>query len=438
MNLPILNAMEKYYSDEVGAYHTPGHKQGLGAHKFLKELITDKGLKCEVSLNEVDDSVYDSEKLAAKLFKADDVIYFVNGTTSAIQTMIFSQIKPNEKILVGRNMHKSVMAGIILSGAIPIYLPTEFNKIPLNVSFETVKLAIKKFPDAKAVLLTSPSYYGICADLEKISEIVHKAGMKLFVDEAHGAHLIFSEKLPKSAIESGADIVAQSTHKLLGSLTQTSMLLLKNKSERVRQVSKMLQTSSPNSLLTASLDIARLQMQEEGFYKVNRAVELAEKLRKELKIIPTDDITKILVNVSELNMTGFEAEKILREELKIQCEMSDYENVLFIISYADNEETILKLKNALEKLPLYKKNSVLQKIKYPAQKISEAEISPREIFYSETEIVELKKAVDKICAEEIITYPPGIPIINLGERITAEKIEYLRLIKNIDKIKILR
>lgn len=434
--LPIIEAMQKYSAEIESVFCTPGHKQGLGAHELLKNLITAEGLREEVSISEIENFIPQAEQSAAKVFGADEIIFSVNGTTAAVQAMILSTLKPNDFVLVARNFHKSVMSGIILAGAIPIYLPVEFSqelKIPLNLSVETVKAAIKKYPQARALILTTPNYYGVAAHTKKISALLHEKNILLLVDEAHGAHLKFDERLPISAIEAGADFVAQSTHKTLGSLTQTSMLAVKKFfADRARQVMRLLQSTSPNNLLLASLDLAKLQVGQ-----VSGAVDLSEKLRADLKIFDSVkdfelDLTKITVNVEELNLTGYEAEKILREKLFVQCELSDAANLLFIISYADTEETISKLLSALKKLSAYRKiSSEKISVKNPVQKISAAEISPREIFFSGNEYIEITKSVGRICAEEVTIYPPGIPIINIGERITAEIIEYIIANKNL-------
>ncbi|MBR4641808.1 MAG: aminotransferase class I/II-fold pyridoxal phosphate-dependent enzyme [Selenomonadaceae bacterium] len=438
--------MKKYSADEVLPFHTPGHKQGRGAHELLRELLTAEGFRQEVSLmEELDDlhephsCIKEAQELAAKLWQADECLFMVNGTTSAVQAMIFGTLKAGDLIMIPRNAHRSVISGLILSGAVPIFLPVEFDaelNLPLNVSLKTIELAIKKFPQAKALLLVSPNYYGVAADLEKISEVVHAAGMILLVDEAHGAHLTFCNELPKSAIESGADLAAQSTHKILGSLTQTSMLLLKKKfSERVKLAASLLQTTSPNQLLLASLDIARLQMEVDGWKKISEAVGLSKKLRAEIKKFHglktfdavknfSLDLTKVTVNVSGLGLSGQEAEEILRGDLKIQCELSDATNLLFLITFADSEETIEKLIAALKLLPRREPKKNLSS--FVSEEISLAELSPRETFYAPVEVVELKKSVGRICAEEITFYPPGIPLLMPGEKISAQVVEAIR------------
>ncbi len=444
---PIVDAMKLYSSDKVLPFHTPGHKHGRGAHEFLRELLTPEGLRVEVSLmDELDDlhaphgCIRDAQKLAAELWHADETIFFVNGTTSAIQAMIFGSVNAGDLIFVPRNAHRSVISGLILSGAIPIFLPVEFDaefNLPLNVTAETVERAIKKFPQAKALLLVSPNYYGVAADVKKISELVHAAGMLLLVDEAHGAHLQFSDELPTSAIDAGADVSAQSTHKILGSLTQTSMLQIKKSVdvERIKRAASLLQTTSPNQILLASLDIARLQMEVDGRKLIQAAVELSKKLRGQLErhglkiFAPKNfsfDPTKVTVNVSALGLTGARAEEILRHEMKIQCELSDAANVLFLLTFADDDETISKLVDALVK-GVRCQVSGIRELPLPTlpREISSATLSPRETFYASTISVEPEKSVGKICAEEVTFYPPGIPLLMPGEKISAQVIELI-------------
>ena len=454
---PIADAMKNYSADGALAFHTPGHKQGLGAHELLKNLITAEGLRQEVSLMEELDDLHSphsciqaAEKLAAELWHAGDALFIVNGTTGAIQAMMLATLKPNDFVFVPRNSHRAVTAGLILSGAIPIFLPIDFSadlKVPLNVTAETVRQAVKKFPQARGLILTSPNYYGVAADVEEIAKILHAAGMILLVDEAHGAHLQFCAELPISAMDAGADLAAQSTHKLLGSMTQSSMLLVgKNFSsgERVRRAASLLQTTSPNYLLLASLDVARLQMFECGQKKISAAVELSKVLRAEVKNIFglatfdavknfSLDLTKVTVNVEGVGLTGIDAEKILRHEFKIQCELSDAFNLLFIISYADNAATVEKLIAQLKKFSAQRSKSHAASFNFNAEssKLQPAEISPREIFFAPTETVLLEQSVGRICAEEVTFYPPGIPILNLGERITVEVVEKICALKKL-------
>ncbi len=445
---PIVAAMRKYSADKVTPFHTPGHKHGRGAHELLRELLTAEGLRQEVSLmEELDDlhephaCIMEAQNLAARLWHADDCLFIVNGTTAAVQAMIFGTVQAGDSIMIPRNAHRSVIAGLILSGATPIFLPVEFDAelcLPLNVTTATIERAIKNFPQAKAVLLVSPNYYGVAADLPKIAELVHAAGMTLLVDEAHGAHLPFSDELPPSAIDSGADLAAQSTHKILGSLTQTSMLMIRRglvDVERVKRAASLLQTTSPNQLLLASLDIARLQMETDGRRLIQAAVDHAKNLRGLIKKIHglrtfdtvkkfALDATKVTVNVTGLGLTGQEAEEILRRDLRIQCELSDAANLLFLITYADDEQTIAALVDALNRLP--QRPQIPCSLSLVPCPLSAATLSPRETFYAPVEVVNLRKAVGRICAEEITFYPPGIPLLMPGEKISAQTIDLIR------------
>ncbi len=452
---PLVEAMKNYSADGALAFHTPGHKQELGAHELLKNLVTAEGLRQEVSLmEELDDlhsphsCIRDAQILAAELWRADETLFIINGTTCAIQAMILGTLQAGDLVFVPRNSHRSIISGLIISGAIPIFLPVEFSaelKIPLNVTTEIIKRAVEKFPQAKALILTSPNYYGVAADLKSIAEIIHAAGMLLLVDEAHGAHLQFSAELPISAMDAGADVAAQSTHKLLGSMTQTSMLMIRAgrvDAKKIRRAASLLQSTSPNYLLLASLDVARLQMFQVGREKISQAVKLSRRLRAEINLIDglktfdavknfSLDLTKVTVNVEGLGLTGMDAEKILRHELKIQCELSDAANLLFLITYADTAAEVSKLVDALKKLAARPKKFSAQKILAVPAEISRAVVSPRETFFSSAETVSLEECVGKICAEEVTFYPPGIPILNPGEIISAQVVEVIRETKKI-------
>lgn len=485
---PISKAMEAYAGDGALAFHTPGHKQGLGAHPLLKELITEAGLRQEVSLmEELDDlhepagCIKEAQALAAELWGARESLFVINGTTGAIQAMLVGTLSPGDRVLVPRNAHRSIMGGIILAGAVPIYIQPEIDTqlgIAMGLSVATVKQAIKEHPEAKALVAVYPTYYGFCCDLQRIGELLHEANMLLMVDEAHGAHLRFGKDLPKQAIELGADVAAQSTHKLLGSMTQTSMLHIGSnrvEAERIRQAASLLQSTSPNQLLLASLDIARLQMAQEGTQRVNRAVELAQWLRKKINEIPglycpgkeiwagqeagrlmagSEDLSdvgvvaldwaKVTVNLAGLDISGQEAELLLRHQWKVQCELSDPENLLFIISMADTQREADRLLQVLQELAVkhlatktankddsdiaeeqgFKKaDNICHMAEMP---VAVQRMNPREAFFAPIRTVALEEAIGCICGETIAFYPPGIPVLCPGEEITEALVEYIR------------
>ena len=451
---PLAAAMKAYAASGALAFHTPGHKQGLGAHPLLRTLVTEEGLRAEVSLaDELDDlhrpegCIKEAQQLAARLWGADEAFFMVNGTTEAIHAMLMSSLSPGDEIIMPRNAHRSAIGGLVLSGARPVYVLPEQDEvlgIAHGVTAEKVRRALAEHPAVKAVFAVYPTYYGVASDLCEIAEAAHEKGVPLLVDEAHGAHLCFSEELPPDALSCGADLVAQSTHKLLGAMTQASMLFRKGArvpAERVRRTMSLLTTTSPNYLLMASLDIARLQMEEEGSALVARAVRLSEELRKVVNTLPglwcfgaermgrpgaaALDVTKLTVNVSGIGMSGEEAMRILREK-NIQAELADARNVLFIISIADTERETARLFEALQSLSSeHEGNSAASVLSVSVPPNLTTALSPRETFYAAREFVPLMQATGRIAAEEITFYPPGIPVIIPGERITKEAVGYL-------------
>ena len=454
---PISKAMEAYAMDGALAFHTPGHKQGLGAHPLLKKLITETGLRQEVSLmEELDDlhepsgCIKEAQELAAELWGAKESLFVINGTTGAIQAMLAGTLTPGDSVLVPRNAHRSIMGGIILAGVVPIYIQPEIDNrlgIAMGLSVEAVRQAVAAHPEAKALIAVYPTYYGFCCDLGQIAKIVHGAGMLLLVDEAHGAHLRFGSELPLQAIDLGADVAAQSTHKLLGSMTQTSMLHIGSDrvdAERIRQAASLLQSTSPNQLLLASLDIARMQMAQEGQRRVSRAVELSKWLRQGINEIsglycPGAEIlgkgavaldwAKITVNLAGLNISGQEAEFLLRHQWKVQCELSDPRNLLFIISMADTKAEADRLLQVLKELAAQYQGDAqnakdmlnMAKMPVPARRMN-----PRQAFFAQVRTVKLEQAMGCVGAETIAFYPPGIPVLCPGEEITAELVSYIR------------
>ena len=457
---PISDAMVEYAGDGAIAFHTPGHKQGLGAHPRLKQLITEAGLRQEVSLMEELDDLHDpfgcikeAESLAASLWGARETLFVINGTTGAIHAMLVGTLRPGEKVIVPRNVHRSVIGGIILAGAVPVYVQPEIiGRLGIAgcLTLAEVKEAVEAHPDAKALVAVYPTYYGMAGDLQAMAEYLHQHDMLLLVDEAHGAHLKFAGHLPgmpRQALELGADVVAQSTHKVLGSLTQTSMLHIGSErvsGEKIRQAAALLQSTSPNQLLLASLDIARLQMAESGRSRLENAVKLAQWLRQEInqldglycvgdEILASTstlalDATRLTVNVSGLGLTGQTAEHLLRHKYKIQCELSDDNNLLFIISMADDEAVCHKLLEALTLLA--KENGSNPPLEVVVPRILtvnlKAAMTPREAFFSERKRVIFAQAAGEIAGETITFYPPGVPVLCPGEIITDELISAVK------------
>lgn len=460
---PLLAAMQHYVQEGVIPFHTPGHKQGKGMHIALESLIGRDALALDLALmEELDDfqepygCIKDAQDLAAELYGAHHSFFVINGTTGGIYAMIMAVAGPGEKIIVPRNAHRSIIGGIILSGAIPVFIQPEVDDelgMAMGVTPETVEVALGQHTDAKAVLIINPTYYGVATDLKKIVDIVHAHNMVVLVDEAHGPHLRFSNRLPIQALDAGADICAQSTHKIIGALTQCSIVHCREGRIRVPHLKAMLQltqSTSPNYIMLASLDVARMQMAVDGRMLIEKAIDLAHWTREEVNKIPglycfgtekignpgvhSLDPTKVTVTVKGLGLTGAEAERILRNEYKIQVELSDIFNILFLITLGDSESEASALVAALRDMTeKYRKpcESLAVDIGvnacYPAA--PKGVISPREALFGNTCMVAFEESVGMICAEIVTFYPPGIPLLCPGESITQEIIDYCLLLK---------
>jgi arginine decarboxylase len=455
--LPLYTALQNYTEEGTIPFHVPGHKQGKG-NQEMEKLLGSKCLKLDLTCMEDLDNIChpvsvikEAEALAAQLYGADHAYFLVNGTTCGIQAMIMSVCEPGDKIIIPRNAHKSAIGGIILSGAKPIYIEPEidsFMGIAMGVKPETVAQALEKHPEAKAIFLINPTYYGIASELQTIVNLAHALGKPVLVDEAHGAHLKFDSRLPLSAMEAGADLAASSTHKLGGSLTQSSVLLQQGNlinPQKIKAVLNLTQTTSPSYLLLASLDIARKQLAEKGEELITKIYDLAQWARSEINRIEglyvlgeeilqqpgcfALDPTKIVVNVKALGLSGYEVEKILRKKHQIQVELSDLFNVLVIVSLGDNRESLGKFINALKEIA--REQTVKNVVKYfiPLPALPELVISPRKAFYAETRLIPLEEAVGEISTEMIMAYPPGIPLICPGEKITQEIVDYVNILR---------
>lgn len=395
-----------------------------------------------------------AQELAAEAFGADYTFFSVQGTSGAIMTMVMSVAGPGDKIIVPRNVHKSVMSAIVFSGATPIFVHPEIDKelgISHGITPEAVECALKQHPDAKGVLVINPTYFGIAGDLKRIVDIAHAYGVPVLVDEAHGVHIHFHEDLPLSAMQAGADMAATSVHKLGGSMTQSSILNVKKglvSPKRVQAILSMLTTTSTSYLLLASLDVARKRLATQGHELAEQAIRLANETRKKIndidylycvgkEIIGTKatfdyDPTKLIISVKELGITGYEVEKWLRERYNIEVELSDLYNILCIITPGDTERETNILVDALRHLSneFRHQAEVGKKPKVLLPDIPILALTPRDAFYAETEVVPFDESAGRIIAEFVMVYPPGIPIFIPGEIITEENLNYIR--KNIE------
>ncbi|CDQ19895.1 aminotransferase class I/II-fold pyridoxal phosphate-dependent enzyme [Halobacillus karajensis] len=452
---PLFTGLQKHRDQNPVPFHIPGHKSGKGMDEEFRSFIGENALSIDlINIEPLDDlhhpqgMIKQAQDLAAEAFGADYTFFSVQGTSGAIMTMIMSVCHPGDKIIVPRNIHKSVTTAIIFSGAKPVFIHPELDDrfgISHGITSEAVKKACEAHPDAKGLLVINPTYFGISCDLKEIVRISHRFDIPVLVDEAHGVHIHFHKRLPLSAMQAGADMAATSVHKLGGSLTQSSVLNLREglvSHERVQSILSMLHTTSTSYILLASLDAARRHLAIHGRELMENTLSLADEARHRLNQIPgiycpgiemltstatiDFDPTKLIISVKKLGLSGYDVEVWLRDNYKIEVELSDLYNILCLITPGDSQEQIDLLVKALEELSEERGDTEeLENIPVKVPEIPVLSLSPREAFYSTTETVFLKEAVGRISAEFVMVYPPGIPIFIPGEIITQENIHYI-------------
>ncbi|WP_251425262.1 aminotransferase class I/II-fold pyridoxal phosphate-dependent enzyme [Veillonella agrestimuris] len=454
--MPFVEALVEYKKDSFIPFHTPGHKIGQGAPHLLQQwmgpaLPYDLGVMYALDdLHEPEGALQEAQDLTAKLYGADHCWFSINGTTALIEAMIMGTVGPGDSIIIPREAHRSVASGLVLSGATPIYMECEFHRrwgVPLGVTTEQAIATMEAHPEAKAIVLVYPNYYGIGVDIEGIVKAAHERDMIVLVDEAHGPHLPFHEDFPIEAIAAGADLVAQSTHKSLGSLTQTSWLLGKGdriNARRITQMHQMLQSTSPNYIFLASLDMARHQVLTEGKELLERTLRLSRQLREQLQTIKGVaimdqesvgamhyDITKVLIDVRDWGISGVEFEKLLRAQ-HIEVELVQAHHVLVLITIGDTEESIRQLVDSVRHIEKMVNRNPLNDNIYEASSDDSSRLptpvvrlTPREAMYKKRERIELCYALHRISGETISYYPPGIPFLVGGEEITESVLQYI-------------
>lgn len=453
---PIYEAMVAHRKRRIVPFDVPGHKGGRGT-PLLTEFLGEDCLKNDVnSMKPLDNLCHpvsviaEAEQLAAEAFGAKSAFLMVGGTTSSVQAMIMSACKAGDKIILPRNVHRSAINALIVCGAIPIYVNPGIDKrlgIPLGMSLSDVQAAIDQHPDAKAVFINNPTYYGICSDLVGIVKAAHQSNMLVLADEAHGTHFYFGDNLPISAMAAGADMAAVSMHKTGGSLTQSSFLLCGERLSvgYVRQIINLTQTTSGSYLLMSSLDIARMNLAINGKEIFKKTLELAQYARDEInkaggyyafgaEMINGDtvfdfDLTKLSVHTLDIGLAGIEVYDLLRDEYDIQIEFGDLANILAIISSGDRAFEIERLLSSLSEIKrrFNKDKTGMFDHEYINPQVV---IPPQEAFYHTKKSVSLTESIGAVCGEFVMCYPPGIPILAPGERITAEIIDYIRYAKD--------
>ena len=448
---PIYEALQTFRNMRVVPFDVPGHKHGRG-NPELTAFLGEQCVAVDVnSMKPLDNLCHpvsvigEAEALVADAFGAAHAFLMVGGTTSSVQSMVLSTCKRGDKIILPRNVHRSVINALVLCGAIPVYVNPEVDRrlgISLGMQREQVAKAIANNPDAKAVLVNNPTYYGICSDLRAIVKMAHEAGMYCLADEAHGTHFYFGEGMPVSAMEAGADMAAVSMHKSGGSLTQSSLLLIgpNVNAGHVRQIINLTQTTSGSYLLMSSLDISRRNLALRGRDVFAKVVQMAEYAREEINAVGGYDAfgreivngnsiydfdpTKLSVHTRDIGLAGIEVYDILRDEYDIQIEFGDIGNILAYLSIGDRAQELERLVSALAEIRrrYQRDSSGLLSQEYIAPEVVK---SPQEAFYASKKSLPIEDTQGLVCSEFVMCYPPGIPILSPGERITAEILDYI-------------
>lgn len=452
---PLLDAITELIDTKPAYFRIPGHRLERGVSTKWTDRVGKDVFAYDVTetpftddLHSPEGAIEEAQELLRDLYHADKSFFLVNGTTCGNEAMLLSAAFEGQEVMIARNAHKSAMMGLIMSGAKPVYIMPEILEewgLQGGITPEKVRQTFIEHPQCKAFFLVSPSYYGIVSDLRAIADVCHEYGAMLLVDEAHGGHFYFYEKLPAGALEQGADVCVQSMHKVTGALTQSSVLHIKSKLvdvERLATNLHIVQSTSPNYLLMTSLDCARYELAMHGTEMMKQALELAEDARKKIHAIDGFscmgqeimgqagvagvDRTRLVISAKELGLTGFALEEILFERYAVNMELADYQNVLAIVTYANTKDELDRLVKACEEIAQeYGKGEKIACEQPKLPLIPEQVFTPRQAYFAKTEEVNWQQAIGKISAEMIAPYPPGIPIIYPGERITKEVWDYL-------------
>ncbi|MBR1582082.1 MAG: aminotransferase class I/II-fold pyridoxal phosphate-dependent enzyme [Bacilli bacterium] len=452
---PYIDAYLKYINEHNSCFDVPGHHQGnikTDFDKIFGHVVYKNDINCPRGLDNIlhpSGCIKEAQDLFAKACGADSCRFLINGSTSGVLIMLLSSLKAHDKIILPRNVHKSVINGLILSGAVPVFLMPEIDygtEIVNQVSYKSWKKAIDANPDAKAIFIINPTYFGAVCDLKKITEYAHSKGMIVLCDEAHGSHFYFSSHLPLSGISAGCDMCTLSMHKTGGSLTQSSVLLIKTDKVSNYEINKaynLITTTSPSSILLGSLDAARKYMVFNGSKALFKSINLARQFIKDMEGVEgfkahgkeyfvkngcyNYDETKVIVELDNLSITGFELYRILKDEYNIQVELCETYVMLLLFTVGTKKKDVDKLLEALKDISnrFYKKDMVYPDHRF-GQNIPEQIMRPREAFHGELEVVKLEDAVGRVSKEIIMIYPPGIPIIIPGEKFSQRIVDQIK------------
>ncbi|MGF1494696.1 MAG: aminotransferase class I/II-fold pyridoxal phosphate-dependent enzyme [Microcoleaceae cyanobacterium] len=454
--IPLLHQLKILAQRSDTPFYAPGHKRGQGITPALQHLLGTQVFQADLpELPELDNLfspegvIQQAQELAAVTFGAEKTWFLTNGSTAGIIAAILATCGDGDKIIVPRNVHQSVISGLILSGATAVFISPEYDAtwdLISHVTPETIRQALEQHPDTAAVLIVSPTYQGICSDIQQIAALTHQYKIPLIVDEAHGSHFGFHPDLPQNALSLGADIAVQSIHKVLGAMTQASMLHIQGQQvdcQRLNQALSLVQSTSPSYLLLASLDAARYQMATQGKELMERTLHLAQTARIQLQDLSLQvlqhsscsstgialDPTRLTVRVSDWGLSGYEVDEILHQQFQVTAELPSLRHLTFIISLGNRPQDIEKLVQGFKGLLQSCSQTTEQIIQFPSFPITSRRpvvTVPRSTFFSPSQLRSPIQAIGQLSADCICPYPPGIPLLMPGEPITAEALNYLQ------------
>ncbi len=472
---PLVSALRRCANRTNAAFHTPGHKRGQGISAQHRALFGEAIFRADLpELPELDNLfapegvIQQAQQLAAAAFGAEQTWFLANGSTCGIEAAILATCGPNDKLILPRNVHSSAISGLVLSGAMPVYVPVRYSQdwdMSVDVAIADLQAALTAHPDAKAVLIVSPTYHGICSDLKAIAQLTHAHHIPLIVDEAHAPHFAFHADFPTSALAAGADLAIQSAHKVLSAFTQSALLHVQSKRvdrDRVARSLQLTQSTSPSYLLLGSLDAARHQMATDGFALMERTLKLADRAYRALSELPglrvlqpsrnegfEGDRTRLTVDVSGLGLTGFQADELLHERFGVTAELPALRHLMFLITLGNTAGDIEQLVEGFEGLCAMACAMSAEELGFAGStqpteagvlvgglgfagstQPTGAGLSPREVFFAAKRPLPIDQACGHVCAETICPYPPGIPTLLPGEPITAAALTHIKVIQN--------
>ncbi len=458
---PYLDAALRYKATGYTPFHTPGHKLGKGAPAGLREFVGEAGLAADLAMAGAVEDTREStglirlaEGYAAEAWGSDRAWFLVNGSSSGVHSLLLTVCGPGDTIIVPRNAHKSMLAGLIFTGATPVYMEPAIDQlwgIPMQVRVADARRALERAPRARALFVTSPTYNGFGADLPGIGELAHRAGLPFVTDQAWGPHLRFCPELPVDAMTAGADAAVVSTHKLISGITQSAVLMARAERVNLARLDAMVhltQSTSPQVLIYASIDAARQQMAVHGAELWRGAIELAGWAREKINGIrglrclgvemigregvSEFDPTRLTVSACELGLSGHRLETVLRDDYRIAVEAADPLNIVLNVTFGDRRDDVETLVTALRDVAARYRDAAAGDAAACATLLAHTPpftrqvLSPRDAVFAAAVAKPLADCAGEVSAEMVTPYPPGIPVLGPGEEVSPEIVAYLR------------